>query len=101
MHDGSEFTLLGDAVWLDFVNTRAGPPAHPPDLPSRRRRARTLGSTPCSFPGRTADSFDEVRTLRTHLTALAEALAPRPSRPAGQSPRHQRAARPQRRAPTS
>ena len=30
--DHPEFTLLGDAVWLDFVNTALGRVPNPPDL---------------------------------------------------------------------
>ena len=39
----SEFTLLGDALWLDFVNTARGRTAPPPDLLPDERCHRALG----------------------------------------------------------
>ena len=69
----SEFTLLGDAVWLDFVNTAQGRASPPPDLlPSleavgRWARAQSLGWVDGA-------ALDEVLTFRVRLTALAEAL---------------------------
>jgi predicted RNA-binding Zn ribbon-like protein len=71
----SEFTLLGDAVWLDFVNTAQGRLASPPDLlPNaaaldRWARAQSLGSIDGN-----GISLDEVLKFRSRLTALAEAL---------------------------
>jgi predicted RNA-binding Zn ribbon-like protein len=80
----SEFTLLGDAVWLDFVNTARGRVPSPPEL-----------LTDLAAVGRwaTAQSFawmdghgvalTEVLGLRGHLTALAEALHADAQPPAG------------------
>jgi predicted RNA-binding Zn ribbon-like protein len=69
-----EFTLLGDAVWLDFVNSARGRTLSPPDtLPdaaafTRWARAQRLmqldGDTP----------YPAISEFRRHLTALAEAL---------------------------
>jgi predicted RNA-binding Zn ribbon-like protein len=67
------FILLGDAVWLDFVNTARGREPNPPDrLPGAPAweawlAALQLPSAPVPF--------DDVRALRTHLTDLAGALA--------------------------
>ena len=47
----SEFTLLGDAVWLDFVNTARGRVSSPPDLLPDLGRAGALGPSPESWPG--------------------------------------------------
>jgi predicted RNA-binding Zn ribbon-like protein len=69
----SEFTLLGDAVWLDFVNSSRGRVLSPPDLLpdaeaySRWSRAQNLE------PEESAD-FPLVRVFREHLTGIAEAL---------------------------
>jgi predicted RNA-binding Zn ribbon-like protein len=68
-----EFTLLGDAIWLDFVNTTSTPPDgrdRLPDLPAYHRW--TKASKLASDTDRV--SFDEVLGLRRHLVALAEAL---------------------------
>jgi predicted RNA-binding Zn ribbon-like protein len=70
----SEFILLGDALWLDFVNTAKGRIPSPPDLlPDeaamlRWARAQSLhadGDLPC---------LHEALGLRERLTALAVAL---------------------------
>lgn len=67
------FILLGDAVWLDFVNTARGRQPNPPDrlsgLPAWNAWLAALQLPP------TTESLDEVRALRTHLTDLAGALA--------------------------
>ncbi len=69
-----EFTFLGDAVWLDFVNsTRGREPAPPdllPDAPAFDRWAQALH---LDVNG-TATPFSAVRRLRDQLTELAEAL---------------------------
>ena len=71
----SEFTLLGDAVWLDFVNTGRGRVPSPPDLlrdaaaVGRWARAQSL-----DWVDGNGISLDEVLTFRERLTALAEAL---------------------------
>jgi predicted RNA-binding Zn ribbon-like protein len=80
----SEFTLLGDAIWLDFVNTARGRVPSPPDLLSdlaavgRWARAQSLDQVDDN-----AISLNEVLTLRERLTALAEALDSDVQPPAG------------------
>jgi predicted RNA-binding Zn ribbon-like protein len=79
-----EFTLLGDAVWLDFVNTARGRVPSPPDLLCdlaalmRWAAAQSLqpvdGEQLC---------LDEVLTFRERLTLLAEALHADAQPPAG------------------
>ncbi len=70
-----EFILLGDACWLDFVNTARGRGADPPDLlpdPAayhRWTRAQKLASDVAEVP------FADILAFRRHLTALAEALS--------------------------
>jgi len=67
------FILLGDAVWLDFVNTARGREPSPPDrLPGAPAWDAWLDAL--QLP-RTTVPFDDVRVLRTHLTDLANALA--------------------------
>lgn len=69
-----EFTLLGDAVWLDFINTARGRTAPPPELLTdfgawqRWAQSRKLdgGSAPAEFPA--------IRVFRDRLTELADAL---------------------------
>jgi predicted RNA-binding Zn ribbon-like protein len=70
-----EFTLLGDACWLDFVNTARGRAAAPPDrLPDpaayhRWTKAEKLPSDVETVP------FDEILGFRRELTRLAEWLS--------------------------
>jgi len=70
-----EFTLLGDAIWLDFVNTgqgrRGDPTERLPDLASYHRwtKAQKLGSDSEQL------TLDQVLGFRERLTALAAALA--------------------------
>ncbi len=79
-----EFTLLGDAIWLDFINTARGSTAPATDrLPDaaayhRWTKALKLRSDADTRP------FEEVRRLRDALTALAESLdaGQRPPAPA-------------------
>ena len=67
------FILLGDAVWLDFVNTARGREPNPPDrLPAAPAWDAWLDAL--QLP-RASVPFDDVRTFRTHLTDLASALA--------------------------
>ena len=68
------FTLLGDAIWLDFINTARGRIAPPPDLLlddaamgqwTLAQRLHSDGDAP---------PLQNALRLRDHLTALAEAL---------------------------
>jgi predicted RNA-binding Zn ribbon-like protein len=71
----SEFTILGDAVWLDLVNTARGRVPSPPDLLSdqaaldRWAMAQRLDGLNGQEP-----VLEEVLKLRHHLSVLAEAL---------------------------
>ena len=71
----SEFTLLGDAVWLDFVNTSRGRGHAPPDLlsdsPALARWARAQN---LDWDDGCAPSLGETLRFRERLTSLAEAL---------------------------
>jgi predicted RNA-binding Zn ribbon-like protein len=71
----SEFTLLGDAVWLDFVNTARGPVPSPPDLlPDTAAVGRWARAQSLDWVDGNGVSLDEVLTFRGRLAALAEAL---------------------------
>jgi predicted RNA-binding Zn ribbon-like protein len=69
-----EFTLLGDACWLDFVNTTRGRAASPPDLlpdPAayhRWTKAEKLPSDVETVP------FPVILAFRRELSRLADAL---------------------------
>ena len=70
-----EFTLLGDAVWLDFVNSALGHALHPRDLlPDSAAFARWAVAQRLLQVDR-GPPYEAVRTLRDHLTAVAEALS--------------------------
>jgi predicted RNA-binding Zn ribbon-like protein len=70
---GEPFILLGDAVWLDLVNTARGRVAHPPDgLPDLDAWQAWTGAL--QLPASDI-SLDPVHALRRHLTDLATALA--------------------------
>lgn len=67
-----EFTLLGDAVWLDFINSSRGRAPSPPDLlPDAAAYDRWSRAQRLSEDGA---PFALVRSFREHLTAIAEAL---------------------------
>lgn len=70
----SEFTLLGDAIWLDLVNTARGRAASPPDLlPDEAALLRwAMAQSLCLDGG--APSLADTLRFRDRLTALAEAL---------------------------
>ncbi len=68
-----EFILLGDAVWLDFVNSTRGRIPAPPDL-LPDAEAYTRWSRAQNLEPEDEDSFPLVRVFREHLTAIAEAL---------------------------
>jgi predicted RNA-binding Zn ribbon-like protein len=80
----SEFTLLGDAVWLDFVNTSRGRVQSPPDLlvdpPALARWARAQS---LEWGEGRDPSLDEALMFRDRLTSLAEALHAGQQPPAG------------------
>ncbi len=71
----SEFTLLGDAVWLDFVNTSCGRVHSPPDLLSDASAlARWARAQSLDWDEECVPSFNEALKFRQRLTSLAEAL---------------------------
>jgi predicted RNA-binding Zn ribbon-like protein len=69
-----EFTLLGDAVWLDFVNSARGRPPGPtdllPDAAAFTRWAHALRMMPLDG----GPPYPVIRAFRDQLTTLAEAL---------------------------
>lgn len=77
-----EFVLLGDALWLDFINTSREAGARPdamPDLAAYHRWTKA-----CRLPSDAdAVEFTTVRRVRARLVLLADALiegTPVPSR---------------------
>ena len=71
----SEFTLLGDAVWLDFVNTAQGRVPSPPDLlPNVAAVGRWAGAQSLRWEEDNGISLNDVLVFRGRLSALAEAL---------------------------
>jgi predicted RNA-binding Zn ribbon-like protein len=80
----SEFTLLGDAVWLDFVNTAQGRAPSPPDLlPDVAAVGRWARAQSLHWVDGNGVSLDEIVTFRGRLIALAEALNADVQPPAG------------------
>ena len=78
-----EFTLLGDAVWLDFVNSALGRAPDPPDLlPDADAFVRWALAQRLLQIDR-SPSYEAVRELRARLTALAHALHTGVQPPAG------------------
>ena len=69
-----EFILLGDAVWLDFVNTSRGRTTPPPDLLPDFDAWRRWTLTRNLDPGSDPSQFPDIRRMRDRLIALAEAL---------------------------
>ena len=71
-----EFTMLGDAVWLDFVNTAQGRvPASPDLLPDPAALTRWAVAQNMEWAsGEEEPSFTEVLAFRERLTSLAESL---------------------------
>ena len=68
------FILLGDALWLDFVNTARGRTAFAPDLlPNAGAYAEWCGQLHLNGHGEPAP-FAGVLALRDRLTELAQAL---------------------------
>ena len=69
-----EFTLLGDALWLDFINTARGRGPAPPDLlPDEAALLRWSAVQNINLNGG-QPPLPLVLQLRERLTALAEAL---------------------------
>jgi predicted RNA-binding Zn ribbon-like protein len=68
----SEFILLGDTLWLDFVNTAPLPPHQPEKLPDAAAYQRWMQVVQLT-PDNDID-FGQVRRFRTQLQALAQCL---------------------------
>jgi predicted RNA-binding Zn ribbon-like protein len=79
-----EFTLLGDAVWLDFVNTARGRIPSPPDLLGDVA-ALVRWAAAQSLPAMDGEQLclEKALTFRGRLTSLAEALHSDLQPPAG------------------
>jgi predicted RNA-binding Zn ribbon-like protein len=71
----TEFTLLGDAVWLDFINTARGRIPSPPDLLSDDSALERWAIAQCLQPQNgDRPSLPVVLSFRSRLSELAEAL---------------------------
>jgi predicted RNA-binding Zn ribbon-like protein len=70
----TEFILLGDALWLDFVNTARGRTPEPPDLFPDEAAVLQWGSAQGLRLNGNLPSFDDALRLRERLTVLADAL---------------------------
>jgi predicted RNA-binding Zn ribbon-like protein len=80
----SEFTLLGDAVWLDFVNTARGREPAPADLLPDPAALERWTRTQCmDWSPNDGPCLEEALRFRERLTALAEALHAGLQPPAG------------------
>lgn len=70
-----EFTLLGDALWLDFVNTARGRGTEPPELlPDPAALQRWAKTQSVDWVQDDAPPLEEALRFRERLIALAEAL---------------------------
>jgi len=79
----NEFTLLGDALWLDFVNTARGRGDQPPDLlPDDAAVVRWASAQRLDLNGG-PPPVGTMHQFRERLTALAEALHAGLQPPAG------------------
>lgn len=80
----AEFILLGDAVWLDFVNTARGRGPAPPDLfPDAAAVDRWAIAQRLDLLNGDRPPLEEVLRFRECLAALAEALHAGLQPPAG------------------
>ncbi len=70
-----DFLLLGDAIWLDFVNTRRGTGEEIPDrLTDPAAYHRWIKAEKLAIDGEHM-SFEDVLLFRDRLDALAQALS--------------------------
>jgi predicted RNA-binding Zn ribbon-like protein len=76
----TEFILLGDALWLDFVNSARGRVISPPDLLPNAAAYQRWAHIQHLEMGDDEGAFPRARQFRVWLTTLAEALS------AGQQP---------------
>ncbi len=78
-----EFTLLGDAVWLDFVNSARGRTPAPPDLLPDAAAFTRWAHAQRLMQLNGGTSYPVIRDFRRQLTVLAEALDADLQPPAG------------------
>jgi predicted RNA-binding Zn ribbon-like protein len=76
-----EFLLLGDALWLEFVNTGPGVADRPDGLPDAAAYLRWTKAVRVEAPA-AATAFADARRFREQLRALACALEARHTPPA-------------------
>jgi predicted RNA-binding Zn ribbon-like protein len=69
-----EFTLLGDAIWLEFVNTARGRTSSPPDLLPDQAAVLRWASVQSLYLDGGAPLLQDALQFRERLTVLAEAL---------------------------
>lgn len=69
-----EFTLLGDAIWLDFVNTARGRTPLPPDLLADQEAILRWTQAQSLYRDGELPALGDALQLRERLIALAEAL---------------------------
>jgi predicted RNA-binding Zn ribbon-like protein len=76
----AEFLLLGDAPWLEFINSAAGPRRADtlPDQQAYLRWTKAMRLDPSAGPS----AFEEALRFREQLISLAQALAGRRIPPA-------------------
>ena len=79
----SEFTFLGDAIWLDFVNTARGRSPAPPDLLADEVAILRWAQAQSLHLNGDRPQLQDALELRQRLTALAEALDAGLQPPAG------------------
>ena len=65
------FTLIGDAVWLDFVNTALGRTPNPPDLLPDAAAFGRWAVTQRLLQIDRGPAYEAVHALRSRLTDLA------------------------------
>jgi predicted RNA-binding Zn ribbon-like protein len=69
----AEFLLLGDALWLEFVNTRPEVDRRPDALPDAAAYLRWTKAVRVEAPG-VATGFEDALRFREQLRSLARAL---------------------------
>jgi predicted RNA-binding Zn ribbon-like protein len=78
-----EFTLLGDAIWLEFVNTARGRTPSPPDLLADQDAVLRWANVQSLYLDGGAPPLRDALQFRERLTVLAEALHQGHQPPAG------------------
>ena len=78
-----EFILLGDALWLDFVNSACGRTPSPPDLLPDAAAFARWGTLQHLDAAAEPTPFDQALEFRARLKELAEAMRDGRQPPAG------------------